>query len=128
MKTIKSLKYSDTKNLKVGDEVFVGDIDSMRVDYCTQCKVEKDESILEKIAGQMVFDTPCLKHKKQEEGLYDCVNCGEEWSFYPEDYESTQDYPEVCPHCSMGFWEMVKNVYSVGGLWEVFYWIKKRYF
>lgn len=61
-KQIKSFKYSDPKGLKVGDDVFLGDVDRLQVDYCSQCKAINEEDWIENNAGKLIFDKPCQKH------------------------------------------------------------------
>jgi hypothetical protein len=65
--------------------------------------------------------------KELEEDEYRCDNCGEVWNFFPEDYESHDDYPTVCPMCIMPVWQMIKDTFEEGGFSEVIYWLKKRY-
>lgn len=87
-------------------------------------------------------NTPCPIHERPpafmvttsdansttNESEYKCLRCGGIWSFIPEDYEEPWDYPTICPHCSMPLWETIRSIYKVGGISEVFYWIKARYF
>jgi len=50
--------------------------------------------------------------------LYSCENCGQAWSFFPNDYEG-DNYPDTCPLCSMPLWEMIRDTFKVGGVGEV---------
>jgi DNA-directed RNA polymerase subunit RPC12/RpoP len=59
---------------------------------------------------------------------YKCRNCKDEWEFFPEDYDNIEDYPEICPLCSVPFWQMVKDTWEEGGIKEVIYHIRARYF
>jgi len=50
---------------------------------------------------------------------YNCKNCSSEWSFFPEDYDYVEeDYPDICPLCSMPIRDMIKDVYREEGLLE----------
>lgn len=70
---------------------------------------------------QKDFDCPCLTehHCDEEEGEYECKKCGEEWYFFPQDYEYEEEYPEFCPLCEMPITQMIKDVYEQEGIWEV---------
>ena len=74
----------------------------------------------------MKRENPKLK-KKEIKDRYLCKNCREEWVICPEDYESPQDYPSVCPLCSMPIAQMIKDTFKTGGIKEVIYWLKARY-
>lgn len=47
---------------------------------------------------------------------YICKKCREEWRFFPEDYEDTQNLPDICPLCAMPFTEMWVDVYKEEGI------------
>jgi DNA-directed RNA polymerase subunit RPC12/RpoP len=64
---------------------------------------------------------------KEKEDEYKCKNCGETWGFCPEDYENEEDYPTICPFCSMPLWQMIRDIYKEEGILEVIKQIKRRY-
>lgn len=49
---------------------------------------------------------------------YICKKCKEVWKFIPEDYESEEDYPTICPLCAMPISQMFIDIYHVEGLFE----------
>lgn len=49
---------------------------------------------------------------------YNCINCKEEWTFCPEDYEHKEDYPAKCPLCSTPITQMIGDTFKEGGLLE----------
>ena len=53
------------------------------------------------------------------EDKYLCKKCGDEWFFFPDDYENPWDYPEVCPLCTMPLSQMIRDVYEEDGVIEV---------
>lgn len=52
-------------------------------------------------------------------GEYACKKCGEVWEFVPEDYESTENWPDTCPLCGMDFLDALDEIYLTEGLWAV---------
>lgn len=63
-KEIKSFKYTDKKTLKVGDEVFLGDMEttSLFKDKCSMCYYELyPERIIENLI--ITEDKPCWGHE-----------------------------------------------------------------
>ena len=46
---------------------------------------------------------------------YQCMLCGDEWSFFPEDFERKEDYPKVCPLCTMPKIQLFKDIYKEEG-------------
>ncbi len=53
------------------------------------------------------------------EDEYQCEKCNEIWGFCPEDYDFIEeDYPYICPLCSMPITQMFKEIYVIEGLWE----------
>ena len=58
---------------------------------------------------------------------YNCSNCGEEWGFFPEDLQVIDDYPTICPLCSMPVTQMIKDCYEAGGIKEVISMLWKRF-
>ena len=62
-----------------------------------------------------------------KEDEYKCKNCKTIWNFCPEDYDyNIEDYPEICPLCSMPISQMIKDCWKEGGIKEVIYWLWKR--
>lgn len=58
---------------------------------------------------------------------YKCKVCGEEWDFFPGDYNyKKQHYPTVCSHCQMPVKQMIKDIWEVEGLWAVIKQLLKR--
>lgn len=52
---------------------------------------------------------------------YKCRVCGEDWGFYPEDFDYNESlYPKICPLCNMPMWQMIKDVFKKEGIKEVF--------
>lgn len=48
---------------------------------------------------------------------YSCSKCNWEWGFYPEDFDFIEeDYPTMCPLCSMPITQMLKEVYREEGI------------
>lgn len=41
---------------------------------------------------------------------YQCILCGEEWGFFPEDYGQEEDYPKICPFCTMPKIQLFQDV------------------
>ena len=63
------------------------------------------------------------------ENCYNCGKCGDEWLFIPEDYDYTvENYPEVCPLCSMPVIQMIRDVYLKEDIMEVLrmLWIRTK--
>ena len=66
-KPIKSFKHSDPNSLKVGDEVWLGDMEKTDFfkDKCSTCYVELNG--VEKVQGLMITeDQPCWGHETYE--------------------------------------------------------------
>lgn len=63
------------------------------------------------------------------ENEYQCYRCGDVWDFFPEDYDFVEeDYPEICPLCSMSVWQMIHDVFAEEGFLGVIKQLYKRIF
>lgn len=57
---------------------------------------------------------------------YKCKVCGEEWDFFPGDYNYKKyRYPTVCPLCQMPVKQMIKDVWEVEKFMFIKYLIKR---
>lgn len=65
-KQLKSFKYTNPETLKVGEDVFIGDMDSVNLGYCLGCQPPSDEFISNFLVDKLVFDKPCDKHKLEK--------------------------------------------------------------
>lgn len=57
---------------------------------------------------------------------YLCDNCGDSWSYFPEDY-GEDGHHDICPFCTMPLSQMIKDIYREEGVWAVIKQIYKRY-
>lgn len=55
--------------------------------------------------------------------MYVCESCFDEWSFFPEDVD---EWPTICPLCSMPLTQMIGDTYREGGIKEVIRMLYKR--
>lgn len=49
----------------------------------------------------------------QEE--YNCFKCGDEWGWFPEDYDEPDLFDRVCPFCNMPKSQLFSEVYKEEG-------------
>lgn len=52
-------------------------------------------------------------------GEYSCKKCGNIWEFVPEDYKSTEDWPDTCLLCNGSILNAIDEIYLTEGLWSV---------
>lgn len=66
--------------------------------------------------------------KNETTETYQCDKCGDTWGFFPQDYVGVQDWPSVCPLCTMPVYQMIKDVYQEEGFLAVLRQLWLRHF
>lgn len=69
-----------------------------------------------------------METTQDSQAEYRCEQCDELWEFFPEDYDSPEDWPIKCPLCTMPLSQMVRDVYKEEGIIAIFKRVYLRYF